>query len=81
MASRFEARVTGRLPQVLTELIAARFGEVTTRRQPDSTVLNGSVADQAALRSLLGLIWDSGSSVQSFTLEPDTGSGTTWRLG
>jgi hypothetical protein len=39
-------------------------------------VLNGSAADQAALRSLLGLIRDGGSSVQ-FTLEPDTASGTT----
>jgi hypothetical protein len=72
MTSRFEARVAGRLPQALTELIASRFGQVTTHRLPDSTVLNGNVADQAAVRALLGLIWDSGSSVLSFSVEPDT---------
>jgi hypothetical protein len=77
MTSRYEVHVTGRLPQALTAAIATRFGEVVTRKQPDSTVLNGSIADQAALRSLLGLIWDTGCSVLAVTVDHDTASPTT----
>jgi hypothetical protein len=72
MTSRFRVHVTGRLPQALTEEIGIRFGEVAMREQPDSTVLSGRVADQAALRSLLTLIWDTGCAVLSVTLNPDT---------
>jgi hypothetical protein len=72
MTSRFEVQVTGRLPQALTTAIATRFGQVVMRKQPGSTVLNGSIADQAALRSLLGLIWDTGCSVLAVTIDHDT---------
>ena len=72
MTSRFELQVAGRLPRALTEAIGARFGEVAMRTQPNSTVLAGSVADQAALRSLLGLIWDTGGQVVSVQTEPLT---------
>jgi hypothetical protein len=75
MTSRFEARVTGRLPQALTATIAGRFGPVALRHQLDSTVLSGSLADQAALRSLLELIWDTGSGVLSFTFDADRDPG------
>jgi hypothetical protein len=77
MTFRFEVHVTGRLPRALTEAIGCRFGQVAMREQSKSTVLNGTVADQAALRSLLGLIWDTGGSVLSVTLDLDTGSRTT----
>jgi hypothetical protein len=77
MTSRFEVHMTGRLPQALTEVIGTRFGRVAMREQPKSTVLSGNVADQAALRSLLGLIWDTGGSILSVTLDPDTGPATT----
>jgi hypothetical protein len=77
MTSRYEVHVTGRLPQALTEAITTRFGEVVTRNQLGSTVLNGSVTDQAALRSLLSLIWDTGGSLLAVTVDPDTGSRTT----
>ena len=77
MAFRFEVHVTGRLPQALTETIGTRFGRVAMGEWPNSTVLKGSIADQAALRALLGLIWDTGGSVLSVTLDPETGSGTT----
>jgi hypothetical protein len=72
MTSRFEVQVSGRLPRVVTEAIDARFGEMALRRQLDSTVLTGNVADQAALRSLLTLIWDTGGAVLSMTIDPDT---------
>jgi hypothetical protein len=70
MTSHVEVHVIGRLPQALTQAISARFGEFTMRTQSNSTVLNGSIADQAALRSLLGLIWDTGSSVLSVAVDP-----------
>jgi len=59
----FEVHVTGRLPQGVTEAINTRLGKISTCQMPNSTVLNGSVADQAALRALLDLIWDTGGSV------------------
>jgi hypothetical protein len=68
--------VTGRLPQGLTQAITTRFGEVVIFDRPGTTVLNGSVADQAALRSLLGLIWDTGSSVLAVTVDTDTDTRT-----
>src|SRR3954449_7070124 len=74
MTSRYEVQVTGRLPQALAAAIANRFGEVVMRKQPGSTVLNGSIADQAALRSLLGLIWDTGCSVLAVTVDHDAAS-------
>jgi hypothetical protein len=73
MTSRFEIRVTGRLPHALTEAINTRFGRVAIYGQPHATVLNGSIPDQAALRSLLGLIWDTGSSILTLTFDPDGG--------
>jgi hypothetical protein len=77
MTSRFEIRVTGRLPHALTEAISARFGRVAIDGQPHATVLYGSIPDQAALRSLLGLIWDTGGGILSVTLDPDGGSPRT----
>lgn len=67
----FEVHVTGRLPQGVTEAINTRLGKISTCQMPNSTVLNGSVADQAALRALLDLIWDTGGSVLSVTLNPE----------
>jgi hypothetical protein len=71
MTSRFEVHVTGRLPRALSEAVVSRFGQVAVRKQSNSTVLNGNLADQAALRSLLSLIWDTGGSILSVTLDPD----------
>jgi hypothetical protein len=68
MTSRFEVRVAGRLPHASTEVIGSRFGQVDLCERLDSTVLSGTLPDQAALRSLLTLIWDTGSSILSVTL-------------
>jgi hypothetical protein len=65
MTSRFEIQVTGRLPHALTQAISGRFGRVEIDGQANATVLNGRIADQAALRSLLGLIWDTGGSIHT----------------
>jgi hypothetical protein len=71
MTLRFEVHVAGRLPQTLTEEIDTRFETVSRRNQPASTVLEGYVADQTSLRSLLTLIWDTNGSVLSLTAEPE----------
>ena len=70
MTSGFEVRVSGRLPRTVSEAVSARWGELSTRNRSHSTVLTGTVVDQAALRALLDLIWDTGGSVLSVTLHP-----------
>ena len=66
MTSPFELEVSGRLPQALMQVISTRFGDIALMEQQQSgTVLHGDVADQAALRALLCLIWDSGGSLVS----------------
>jgi hypothetical protein len=77
MTSRFEVQVSGRVPQGLTGAIGARFGAINVRERPASTVLSGSVADQAAVRALLTLIWDTGGTVLSVTVDPDAASRPT----
>jgi hypothetical protein len=68
MTSPLEVRVTGCLSRALAEEIGERFEEVAVRPEGESSVLSGTIADQAALRSLLSLIWDTGGAVQSVTL-------------
>ena len=77
MTSRFEVHTTGRLAQTVSEAINTRFGAVAVTTQLNSTVLTGSLADQAALRALLALIWDTGGTVLSVTLDPDPDSSAT----
>jgi hypothetical protein len=75
MTSRLQVRVRGRLPQAVAEEIGERFGEVAILEERESSVLCGIVADQAALRSLLTLIWDAGGALLSVTLHPGTSPG------
>jgi len=65
MTSPFELEVSGRLPQALMQVISIRFGGIALMEQQNGTVLYGGVADQAALRALLCLIWDNGGSLVS----------------
>jgi hypothetical protein len=56
----------------VAEEIGERFGEVAILEERGSSVLSAIVADQAALRSLLTLIWDTGGDLLSVTLDPGT---------
>jgi hypothetical protein len=67
MSSRFDLHVAGRLPQGLIDAIGTRFGDVAMHPQSGSTVLTGSVPDQAALRALVELVWSTAASVISLT--------------
>ena len=63
MTASYELHLASRPPRLVLEQIRTRFGEVGVRRDPDRTVLTGTVTDQPALRALLTLIWDGGGDV------------------
>jgi hypothetical protein len=64
VGSRYHLAVAGRVPTGVVDLIRARFGDVAIRAGPDRTVLDGAIADQAAVRALVTLLWDTGSEIR-----------------
>jgi hypothetical protein len=66
-----ELVVRGRLPQTIVDEVVVRFGDVSFDRRVDRTVI-GLVADQAALRALLSLMWDVGVEILTLTSVPPT---------
>jgi len=66
----FDVELSGRLPHGLIALVRERFGDMWPKEQQNITTLHGSVPDQAALRALLCLIWDSGGTVLSVAVHP-----------
>lgn len=69
--SSFELALAGTAPAALSDLVRDRFGEVAVRAGPRRTVLEGSIADQAAVRALLGLVWDLGCEVRVLRVDAD----------
>jgi hypothetical protein len=67
MTPPFELHVAGPLPQGVVDGVGSRFGDVAMHPQSGSTVLTGTIPDQAALRALMHLVWDSGGSILSLT--------------
>jgi hypothetical protein len=59
----YRLEIRGRLPVVAGEELRRRFGELEVRLLVDRTVLSGLTVDQAALRAMLGLLWDIGGEV------------------
>ena len=64
VTSRYRVALAGPVPGSVTQLIRDRFGDVTIRRYPGRTELEGLIVDQAALRALLNLLWDMGGNVR-----------------
>jgi hypothetical protein len=60
----YQLEVRGALPRGVREELRRRFGELVVQSQGDRTVLSGLTVDQAALRALLGLLWDVGGELQ-----------------
>lgn len=60
--TRYELRLRASIAVTLLEVIRARFGEVSA----DGTVLIAENLDQASVRALLTLLWDTGHEVLSF---------------
>ena len=63
MLLTYRLEIRGRLPGVAGEELRRRFGELEVRPLVDRTVVSGLTVDQAALRALLGLLWDIGGEV------------------
>ncbi len=64
MASRYHLALAGPVPAVVAEAIRGRFGDVTVRPDGPQTILEGPIADQAAVRALLTMLWDAGGEVR-----------------
>ena len=64
MTSKYHLALAGPVPRSVMELVRVRFGDVVVRSQPGRTVLEGLIADQAAVRALLNLLWDVGGDVR-----------------
>jgi hypothetical protein len=60
----YRLEIQGPLPSVAAEELRRRFGEFEVRALGDRTVVSGLTVDQAALRAVLGLLWDVGCDVQ-----------------
>jgi hypothetical protein len=59
----YRVEIRGNLPRGIQEELRRRFGDVVARYDGDRTVLSGLTVDQAALRSVLGLLWNGGSEL------------------
>jgi hypothetical protein len=70
VASRYHLVVGGVLPAITANQLRCRFGDVTVASTSGQTVIDGIVADQASLRSLLALLWDIGSDVLELESSP-----------
>lgn len=73
--STFELDLAGPVPRAVADMIRDRFGEVAVRRLSGRTVLEGRIADQAAIRALLDLVWDMGCEVRLLRVATDSASG------
>ena len=62
--SRYLVTLAGAVPGSVAQLIGERFGDVTIRRSPGRTELEGLIDDQAALRAMLNMLWDVGGDVR-----------------
>ena len=63
MLLTYRLEIRGRLPRGAQEELRQRFGEIEVRSRGARTVVSGLTVDQAALRAVLGLLWDVGSEV------------------
>lgn len=75
MLLTYRLEIRGRLPRAAQEELRRRFGEIEVRSGGARTVLSGLTLDQAALRAVLGLLWDVGSEVQLVQALSDEESG------
>lgn len=63
MKLTYDVEIRGALPRAAREELRRRFGELVVRYEGDRTILTDVSVDQAALRALLGLLWDIGGEL------------------
>jgi hypothetical protein len=68
-----EVTVRGPLARAVVETVTARFDSVSALQGTGASVLTVDCVDQAGLRALLTLLWDTGHEV--VRLEPRSGQG------
>ncbi len=71
MVCRYHLFLAGPLPATVAEVIRVRFGEVAIRSSADRRALDGLLADQAAVRALLTLVWDVGGEIRLLRVSAD----------
>jgi hypothetical protein len=59
----YDLEIHGRLPRGTHEELRQRFGDSFVHCDAYRTVLSNLTVDQAALRTLLGVIWDVGGEL------------------
>jgi hypothetical protein len=67
--TRCELTVTGPVAESVIQAIAARF-DVDATRTSDHTLLTVDCVDQAAVRALMTMLWDSGHQVVTMSTAP-----------
>jgi hypothetical protein len=75
MTLRYRVEIRGALPGGLAGELRRRFGDFTHRTDGGRTVLAHLELDQAALRALLGLLWDVDSELRLVTTMDDETTG------
>ena len=71
MACAYHLALAGPLPATVADVIRVRFGEVAIRSSTNRTALDGLLADQAAVRALLALVWDVGGEIRLLRVSAD----------
>jgi len=69
MQRRYRLTISGPAPASLLTEVRRRFGAVDVATAGESTEIRLRVADQAALRALLGVVWDASVEVLDLALE------------
>lgn len=64
MTSTYHLQIAGPVPRSVAELIRVRFGDMTITAHSGRTEIQGPIADQAAVRALLNMLWDVGSDIR-----------------
>jgi len=72
--------VTGPLARSAIDAIGRRFQVVATRTA-DTTTVTVDAVDQAAVRALLTMLWDSGHEVRAMSTHPGPAHGASARPG
>jgi hypothetical protein len=73
VALTYRLEIRGPLPRVARDQLRERFGDVGVQSDGDRTRVSGHCADQAALRSVLSLLWDVGVEVRVVQATPLSG--------
>lgn len=73
-SGRLRIEVAGRLAQALTDEITRRFGPLEVEVLDEATVITTRHLDQAAVRSLLDLLFDGAADVRAVTRTSKCGS-------